>query len=122
MSEQITATATQSSQDIRLSENAIKQVRRLIVDLNKQNQYLRVGVQGGGCSGLSYKVDFEEQPAKMDRVINIADDIKVLVDPKSFLYLAGLEMDYETSITTSTFVFKNPNAKSSCGCGTSFSI
>ncbi len=115
-------TMTQASQSITLTENAMKQVRRLMQDLNKQGQYLRVGVQGGGCSGLSYKVDFEEQPAKMDKTLNIADDIKVLVDPKSFLYLAGLEMDYETSITTSTFVFKNPNAKSSCGCGTSFSI
>ena len=81
---------------------------------------LRVGVQGGGCSGLSYNIRFDSQPRERDRVFQFGD-VRVFVDPKSFIYLHGMMLDYEETLMQQGFVFKNPNAQKSCGCGTSFS-
>jgi iron-sulfur cluster assembly protein len=81
---------------------------------------LRLGVLGGGCSGLSYQFKFDTKQRPTDQVFNY-DGVKVFVDPKSLLYLNGMVLDYQESLMQSGFVFDNPNAKKACGCGTSFS-
>jgi len=81
---------------------------------------LRLGVQGGGCSGLSYLVKFEPQQRPQDNVYEF-DGVQIFIDPKSLLYLDGTTLDYKESLLHSGFAFENPNAQKSCGCGTSFS-
>ena len=81
---------------------------------------LRLGVQGGGCSGLSYNIRFDTQPRERDRVYDF-DGVRVFVDPKSFIYLHGMVLDYEESLMRQGFHFVNPNSTKSCGCGSSFS-
>ena len=81
---------------------------------------MRLGVQGGGCSGLTYKIRVDSKPHERDRVYTYGD-LRVFVDPKSFLYLNGMILDWEETLMQRGFVFKNPNASKSCGCGTSFS-
>ena len=107
---------------IQLTEKAVKEIRRLKNEDEKtKNGYLRVQVVGGGCSGMSYKLGFEnEPPTANDKVIE-KDDIKVLIDSKSYLYLVGTELDFSDGLNGKGFVFNNPNAKRTCGCGTSFS-
>ncbi|MDX2268569.1 MAG: iron-sulfur cluster assembly accessory protein [Bryobacter sp.] len=80
---------------------------------------LRLGVLGGGCSGLSYQFKFDTKARANDHVFDY-DDVKVFVDPKSMLFLKGMTLDYKESLMQSGFVFENPNAQKSCGCGTSF--
>ncbi len=81
---------------------------------------LRVGVQGGGCSGLSYNIRFDTQPRERDRIFQFGN-VRVFVDPKSFIYLHGMTLDYQETLMHQGFMFVNPNASKSCGCGTSFS-
>ena len=81
---------------------------------------LRLGVLGGGCSGLSYQFKFDAQPRPNDNVFEL-EDIKVFVDPKSMVFLDGMTLDWKDSLIQSGFAFDNPHAKKSCGCGTSFS-
>ena len=81
---------------------------------------LRLGVLGGGCSGLSYQFKFDPKPRPTDKVFEF-QDVKVFVDPKSMLYLDGMTLDWKDSLIQSGFEFENPHAKKSCGCGTSFS-
>ena len=81
---------------------------------------LRLGVIGGGCSGLSYSIKFDTQPRERDRIYEF-DDVRVFVDPKSFLYLHGMVLDYEETLMRQGFNFINPNSTRSCGCGSSFS-
>jgi iron-sulfur cluster assembly protein len=81
---------------------------------------LRLGVLGGGCSGLSYQFKFDPRPRPTDRVLNF-DDVEVYIDPKSMVFLDGMTLDWKDSLIQSGFVFDNPHAKKSCGCGTSFS-
>lgn len=81
---------------------------------------LRLGVLGGGCSGLSYQFKFAPEPRPRDHVFKF-EDVRVFVDPKSMLYLDGMTLDWHDSLMQSGFVFQNPHAKKSCGCGTSFS-
>ena len=78
------------------------------------------GVQGGGCSGLTYNIRFDTQPRERDRIFQFGD-VRVFVDPKSFIYLHGMTLDYQETLMQQSFVFVNPNASKSCGCGTSFS-
>ena len=82
---------------------------------------LRLGVQGGGCSGLSYNIRFDSQPRERDRIFQF-EDVRVFVDPKSFIYLNGMTLDYQETLMQQGFVFVNPNSSKTCGCGTSFSI
>jgi iron-sulfur cluster assembly protein len=103
-----------------LSEAALKQVKQLMTAQNLENVYLRMGVKGGGCSGLSYSLEFDNEVGPHDKTFDI-DGVKVVVDAKSYLYLNGITLDYVTQGLTGGFTFVNPNAKSSCGCGTSFS-
>jgi len=80
---------------------------------------LRLGVLGGGCSGLSYQFKFDAKPRATDQVMNF-EDVSVFIDPKSLVFLDGMTLDWQDSLIHSGFVFDNPHAKKSCGCGTSF--
>ena len=98
---------------------------RIRVAMEKEGIYpeqggLRLGVQGGGCSGLSYNIRFDTQPRERDRVF-VFGDLRLFVDPKSFIYLSGMVLDYESTLIKQGFNFINPNASRSCGCGSSFS-
>lgn len=106
---------------ITLTPNAVNQVKTLLEKQGTPAYGLRVGIFGGGCAGLSYKFSFDEKPEETDKVIE-QDGVKVFVDVKSYLYLNGMEIDYHSDLMSSGFTFNNPNAKSSCGCGTSFSV
>jgi iron-sulfur cluster assembly protein len=81
---------------------------------------LRLGVLGGGCSGLSYQFKFDAKPRSTDKIFEF-DDVKIFVDPKSMVFLDGMTLDWKDSLIHSGFEFENPHAKKSCGCGTSFS-
>lgn len=105
---------------IKVTENAVGQVRRMFAQQNIAEGGLRVGVKGGGCSGLEYFLDFAQEPAKGDRVFE-HHGLRVFVDPKSYLYLMGTELDYQEGLLGAGFKFQNPNASRTCGCGQSFS-
>ncbi len=90
-------------------------------DLSWEACGLRIAVKGGGCSGLSYNISIDDEPTKHDRVFD-SNGIKLIVDKKSFLYTMGLELDFDTDDFNGGFVFHNPKAKATCGCGTSFSV
>lgn len=105
---------------IGLSEKAAAKIRSLLAEQHKPEGGLRVKVVGGGCSGLQYKMDLdEERPG--DKVFG-TPDAKILVDRKSFLYLNGTELDYNEGLMQSGFNLQNPNVKRSCGCGASFTV
>ena len=104
-----------------LSEAAVRQVKSLKQTQNLPDTvFLRMGVKGGGCSGLSYALELDSETGPHDKEFEI-DGVKVVVDRKSYLYLNGTTLDYVTQGLTGGFTFVNPQAKSSCGCGTSFS-
>jgi iron-sulfur cluster assembly protein len=105
---------------IQISETAARQIRTLMAKQGLDEGGLRVGVKGGGCSGLSYTFAWERQPRLGDEVYDGPDGAKIFVDRKSLLYLDGTVLEYDTSLMTKGFVFNNPNAKSTCGCGSSF--
>jgi len=107
-------------QTIEITENAAKKIKDLLVQQHKEEHGLRVKVVGGGCSGLTYKMDFDT-PREGDRIFE-RDNVKVLVDRKSFLYLRGTELDYSDSLIDAGFKLQNPNVKRTCGCGNSFSV
>ena len=107
---------------ITLSETAAKEIKSIITDqgLSFDVTRLRVGVKGGGCSGFSYMLDLTEEPkAEADEELE-SNGVKILCDMKSFLYLEGVEIDFKDEVMGRGFVFKNPNATSTCGCGSSF--
>ena len=105
---------------INLSDTATKEIKRLLSQEKKEDWGLRVGVVGGGCSGLSYTLAFDETPNKDDSVLDV-NGVKVFVDPKSYLFLNGMTLDYSTELLTGGFKFVNPNATKTCSCGSSFS-
>ena len=103
-----------------LSETAIEQVKRLKEEQRLGDEvFLRMGVKGGGCSGLSYSLEFDSELGKHDKKFDV-DGVTVVCDAKSYLYLNGTTLDYVTEGLQGGFTFINPQAKSSCGCGTSF--
>jgi len=105
---------------IQVTEKALGRIRQVFVKQGVEGGGLRLGVQGGGCSGMSYLIRFEPKERPSDRVFEF-EGVKLFVDPKSLIYLEGVTLDYKESLMQSGFVFENPNAKKSCGCGTSFS-
>lgn len=105
---------------VRLTEAAGNKVRALIVR-EKQGEFLRVAITGGGCNGLSYKLKFTPEPKRGDILVRTAG-IAVLVDPRTALYLKGTVVDYSSQLIAGGFKFTNPNAKASCSCGESFSV
>ena len=104
---------------VQLTPVALNRVKDLMESQKVQHAFLRMGVKGGGCSGLSYNLEFDTELGKFDKQFDI-DGVKVVVDAKSYLYLNGSTLDYVTQGLTGGFTFINPQAKSSCGCGTSF--
>ena len=106
---------------ITLSERAARKVQDLISEEENLNLKLRVFITGGGCSGVQYGFSFDEDAADDDTSIE-RDGVTVLVDPLSFPYLAGSEVDYTEGLEGSRFIVNNPNATTTCGCGASFSI
>jgi iron-sulfur cluster assembly protein len=106
---------------ITVTENAKKQALRLMEDDGKDGYFIRVGVQGGGCSGLMYQLTFDNEQKEDDKVFE-DNGIKVVVDKKSFLYLIGTTLDFSGGLNGKGFVFQNPNADRTCGCGESFSV
>jgi iron-sulfur cluster assembly protein len=116
------ANPTAPGKGIEITPKAVARVRSAMAKENilPEQGGLRLGVQGGGCSGLTYNIRFDTQPRERDRVYEF-EGVRVFVDPKSFIYLHGMVLDYEESLMHQGFVFRNPNAQRSCGCGTSFS-
>ena len=108
---------------INLSESAASEIKNIITQqgMPAEKTSLRVGVRGGGCSGFSYTLDLvEEEPGESDETLE-SHGVKILCDMKSYLYLNGTEIDFKDEVMGTGFVFKNPNATSTCGCGSSFS-
>ncbi|MCA0933190.1 iron-sulfur cluster assembly accessory protein [Lutimonas saemankumensis] len=108
---------------IQVSEKAkLKAIELMKEDgFDASKDFIRVGVKSGGCSGLSYDLSFDNEEKENDKVFE-NNDIKIVVDKKSFLYLVGTELDYSGGLNGTGFVFKNPNANRTCGCGESFSL
>jgi iron-sulfur cluster assembly protein len=103
---------------IQVTPKAIEKIRQAFAKQGVEG-VLRLGVLGGGCSGLSYQFKFDSKQRPTDKVFEF-DGVRVVVDPKSLLYLHGMTLDYKESLLQSGFVFENPNAQKNCGCGTSF--
>jgi iron-sulfur cluster assembly protein len=107
---------------ITVSENAKKQAIRLMEEgESPKDSFIRVGVKGGGCSGLSYDLTFDHVTTDDDKIFE-DKGIKIVCDKKSILYLAGTELDFSGGLNGKGFIFKNPNANRTCGCGESFSL
>jgi len=108
---------------IQVSETAKKKVIDLMTEggFDASTDYVRVGVKSGGCSGLSYELDFDNKMAEADKVFE-DNDVRIIVDKKSFLYLVGTTLEYSGGLNGKGFVFNNPNAQRTCGCGESFSL
>ncbi len=106
---------------INVTESAKTQATKLMQEDGKEGYFIRVGVQGGGCSGLMYQLDLDNQEKEDDKSFE-DNGIKIVVDKKSFLYLIGTTLDYSGGLNGKGFVFKNPNADRTCGCGESFSV
>jgi len=107
---------------IAVTEKAIRKIRQAF-EKQGVDGVLRLGVLGGGCSGLSYQFKFDTKTRPTDHVFQFGEDgglVRIAVDPKSMLYLHGMTLDYQETLMQSGFLFHNPNAKKSCGCGTSF--
>jgi|TARA_B100001093_G_scaffold405326_1_gene393554 iron-sulfur cluster assembly protein len=108
---------------ISITNPARNRVIKLMEDdgFNHNSDFVRVGVKSGGCSGLSYDLKFDKELKKSDKIFE-ANDIKIVVDKKSLLYLAGTTLEYSGGLNGKGFVFSNPNANRTCGCGESFSL
>ena len=109
---------------VTLTETARKEINNIIKDksdeLDNEQTYLRVGVKGGGCSGFSYILDLTGNLKDSDQIVSEQDGIKVICDPKSLLYIDGTSIDFRDEVMGRGFVFENPNATATCGCGSSF--
>lgn len=106
-----------------ITENAAREIRKIIEEqeLDASKVRLRVGVKGGGCSGFSYVLDLTETEKETDEIFE-QEGIKIVCDPKSMLYLGGTTIDFKDEIMGRGFVFQNPNASTTCGCGSSFAV
>jgi len=113
---------TQIDSEITITDKAVKEIKR-IMDENKITQEfgLRIGVKGGGCSGLTYTLGFDPENREGDSVIE-QEGVKLFVDGKSLFYLAGTQLDFSDGLNGKGFIFNNPNATKSCGCGESFGV
>jgi iron-sulfur cluster assembly protein len=109
---------------ITISNEALSNLKEVMkeegIDIN--THFLRVGVKGGGCSGLSYVMDFDDTKTESDEMVTIGGELKVLIDKKSLLYLIGTELQYTSGLNGKGFEWVNPNASRTCGCGSSFSV
>jgi iron-sulfur cluster assembly protein len=106
---------------VRLTPKAIEMAKKALLKRGTPDAALRMGVRGGGCSGASYAIEFSDKIRPRDNVYDF-DGLRVVVDPKSLVYLRGSVLDYEVQLMQHGFKFRNPNEKSACGCGESFSV
>ncbi len=114
-------TATAPAKGVTITDRALARIRAVMAreKMSPEEAGLRIGVIGGGCSGLSYNVQFDTQPRERDRIFQFGD-VRVFVDPKSFIYVAGMTLDWQETLMQQGFVFINPNAQKTCSCGSSF--
>lgn len=119
----MSADTTTQQDAVTITEAAAREISTIIEqqDLDKEKVRLRVGVKGGGCSGFSYLLDLTETQKESDELLE-QHGVKIIIDPKSLLYLGGVVVDFKDEIMGRGFVFNNPNASSSCGCGSSFAV
>jgi iron-sulfur cluster assembly protein len=110
-----------SEKTVHISDSALHRLRKLLEERQTPSAGLKISVRGGGCSGLSYAMEWADAHGKDDMVFE-REGVRVFVDPKSYLYLAGSELVYVETLTASGFRLNNPNVKASCGCGESFSF
>ncbi|MCF8268211.1 MAG: iron-sulfur cluster insertion protein ErpA [Ignavibacteriales bacterium] len=109
-------------QDLKISEKAAKQIKKIMEENNITGNFgLRIGVKGGGCSGLTYQLGFDSQTKDGDTIIE-DNGVRLFVDGKSLFYLMGTELDFSDGLNGKGFVFNNPNATKTCGCGESFTV
>lgn len=106
---------------IHLSEKAAAEIKRLLQQKSNGEQYLRVQVVGGGCSGMSYKLEFEKDKKDSDKVFS-EHGVSLIVDPKSYLFVINTTLEFSDGLNGKGFSFDNPNAKKHCGCGSSFAV
>jgi iron-sulfur cluster assembly protein len=118
-----TPMAEPSAEGLQVTPSAVKRIRAILAKegIAPDVGGLRLGVKGGGCSGLSYAIAFDARPRETDHIFAF-DGVRVFIDPKSFVYLRGMTLDYEETLMRQGFNFINPNSTRSCGCGTSFSV
>jgi len=112
---------TPKASPVTLTSTAVAKVKEIMAQQDPMPAGLRIGVAGGGCSGFSYSMNFENSAGMMDKVFNF-DELKVFVDATSLMYLQGCVVDYVETLEAAGFKFDNPNVKSTCGCGSSFSV
>ncbi len=112
-----------ASSGLLVTPSAVKRIRVILAKegISLEEGGLRLGVKGGGCSGMSYSVGFDARPRERDNIFTF-EDVRVFIDPKSFVYLQGMTLDYEETLIRQGFNFINPNSSRSCGCGSSFSV
>jgi iron-sulfur cluster assembly protein len=110
---------TTSEQIIHVTPSAVAELKRLMDQEKDARLFVRVGITSGGCSGMSYNMSFDNNPSEMDREFDF-DGLKMRVDLKALMYLTGTTVDYKSGLLGGGFQFSNPNAKRSCGCGSSF--
>ena len=108
---------------VNVSDTAAQQLLNIFIEENKdpKDNYVRVGVKSGGCSGLSYILDFEDKASESDKIVE-SNGVNLLIDKKSLLYLVGTTLEYTSGLNGKGFHWTNPNAQRSCGCGESFSL
>lgn len=109
------------NEQIDLTENAVKRIKAILNGENKPDHGLRVSVVGGGCSGMSYNLSFDDKIGEFDKIFNIKG-VKIFCDLKSWLYVKGTTIDFSDDLLSGGFKIENPNAERTCGCGTSFSV
>ena len=105
---------------VSLTESAVNEIKRLMDQNDNLGKYLRIGVKGGGCSGMSYLLGFENKTDK-DEIYEI-DDISFIINPAHLIYLSNMEINWEGGLNARGFTFNNPNASKTCGCGSSFGV
>jgi len=108
------------NEDIKLTDNAVKRVNAILTGEKKEGYFLRISVVGGGCSGMSYNLSFDNKEDEFDKMYE-CNGVKVVCDVKSWFYVKGTEIDFSDDLLSGGFKLNNPNANRTCGCGTSFS-
>ncbi len=119
----VSAAPLAPEQELQVTASAVQRIRAILAkeNISPQEGGLRLGVKGGGCSGMSYSIGFDTHPRERDYIFEF-EDVRVFIDPKSFVYLRGMTLDYEETLIRQGFNFINPNSTKSCGCGSSFSV
>jgi len=111
--------------EIAITEKALAEIKKIMSDnnLDRSTYFLRIGVKGGGCSGFTYSIAFDNKLREDDKLVySDSDELRVIIDTKSIFYLNGTVLDFTDGLMGRGFVFKNPNATRTCGCGSSFSV